>query len=92
MTPSTTLTIVAQDDDEFDSLVLEARSLMAPLRFERSDGNERKLTYQTSAVLSFACDPDALMVTLEFDTAVLNFLGVIDGREALRAAKGASLH
>lgn len=88
-----TLTIAAQDEDDFDDLVARASALSKQVaKFERSNAG-RTMTYQAAVVIRFEGNPETLVVTIDFDAAALNILGVnLNGRDALSLAEAATKH
>lgn len=93
MTETTTLTVVAQDDDEFDDLLARASVLFgSEVKFERTSGG-RTMTYRALVLRRFESNPEARVVTLVFDAMALKMLGIdMDGRAALQAAAAAAKH
>ena len=94
MNPSTTLTIAARDEDDFDDLMARAFAMFdrPPVQFERTNSGQT-ITYQASILHSFAGNDEKLVVTLDFDTKALMILGVdLGGREALAAAESEAMH
>lgn len=87
------LTVVAQDEDEFDGLLARAAALFGSVaKFERTNGG-RTMTYEAMVLRRFDGNLDNLTVTLDFDATALKILGVdLDGRAALQAADAATKH
>lgn len=88
-----TLSIAAEDEEEFDALLARASALFGlGVSFDRIEGG-RNMTYQGAVVRRFEGNPETQVVTIEFDATVLKMLGVPpNGREALIASEALTKH
>ena len=93
MSETTTLSVIARDDDDFDDLCTRAAALFGTeISLDRSSQG-RSMTYRALLLRRFESNPETLVVTLVFDGFALKMLGVdLDGRAALDAAANVTKH